>query len=329
MLRLRRPAVLASADGVACCALSKPEPAGSTRPPVRALATGLVDYAGLFPPAQLGMSDAMRNYAEYLRGPHSWILGRFVIPVARLDEFDALSAELLSSGEGSVAWKLAALAGDDPAADVQAALKFNCRHWQGSELGHAIIDTIEMRAQAGVDMPAERTAVPDFFTVYVEAASGMPAAAVDVAERSGARAKIRMGGVTGDAFPAPHDVIDFLAACAARRVAFKATAGLHHLIRSEYPLTYESGSSLARMYGFLNVFIAAAALYAGASRDNAHDILMESDLNAFSFSAAGIAWRGLVISTDDVASAREFAASFGSCSFREPVDEMLAAGLIG
>ncbi len=326
---MRRAAVLVFADGAACCALSKPEPAGSTRPPVRALATGLVDYAGLFPPAQLGMSDAMRNYAEYLRGPHSWILGRFVIPIARLGEFDAASAELLSSGEGSVAWKLAALASDDLAADVQAALKFNCRHWQGSELGHAIIDTIEMRVQAGLDPAMARAAVPDFFTLYLEAAGGKPAAIADSAEGFGVRAKIRMGGVTGDAFPAATDVIDFLAACAARRLPFKATAGLHHLIRSEYPLTYESDSKRAAMYGFLNVFIAAAALYAGASRDIAHDILMESDLNAFSLGDTGITWRGLVISTDDISGAREFAASFGSCSFREPVDEMLAAGLIG
>lgn len=275
------------------------------------------------------MSEAMRNYSEYLRGPHAWILGRFVIPIARLAEFDAVSADLLSNGEGSSAWRLAALAGDDLAADVQAALKFNCRHWQRSELGHAIIDTIEVRAQPGVDPELARAAVPDFFTLYLETASGNPAAILESVQRSGARAKIRMGGVTGDAFPAPGSVIDFLAACAAGRLAFKATAGLHHLIRSEYPLTYESGSERAAMYGFLNVFAAAAALYAGASPDNAHDILMESDLNAFRFDAAGITWRGLVISTDEILSARDYSASFGSCSFREPVDELLAAGLIG
>lgn len=308
--------------------MSKPEPAGLTQPPIRALVTGLVDYAGLFPPAQLGMPEAMRNYSEYLRGRHAWMLGRFVIPIARLGEFDAVSSDLLPSGDGSTPWRLAGLAGDDPAADAQAALSFNCRHWQGSELGHAIIDTLEMRAQPGSDPVLLRAAVPDFFTVYIEASSGSAVPLLESVGRSGARAKMRMGGVTGDAFPAPGDVTDFLAACADARLAFKATAGLHHLIRSEYPLTYDSGSKKAAMYGFLNVFLAASALFAGASRDSAQAILMESDLNAFRFGDAGITWRGLVISTDDISRARDHAVSFGSCSFREPVDELQAAGLI-
>ena len=91
--------------------MSKPSPTGRTSTSVRVLATGLVDYAGLFPPAQLGMTEAMRNYAAYLQGPHAWILGRFVVPVARLAEFDAISGELLPSGEGSAPWRIAALAG--------------------------------------------------------------------------------------------------------------------------------------------------------------------------------------------------------------------------
>ena len=57
--------------------------AGAT---VRALMTGAIDYAGLFPPAGLTMPDAVARFAEYRRGPHAWMLGRFVVPVARLGE---------------------------------------------------------------------------------------------------------------------------------------------------------------------------------------------------------------------------------------------------
>ncbi|MEX2325390.1 MAG: hypothetical protein WD553_01255, partial [Gemmatimonadaceae bacterium] len=145
---------------------------------------------------------------------------------------------------------------------------------------------------------------------------------------AGARAKIRMGGVTADAFPAPDDVVAFLAACAERRLAFKATAGLHHAVRAEYPLTYESGSQRVTMYGFLNVFLAAAALLAGAKADEARAILLESDLSAFRFDDGGVTWRERRLSTEALARSRELATSFGSCSFREPVDELLAAGLI-
>jgi len=54
---------------------------------IQALLTGLIDYAGLYPPAKLPMDEAVDNYAEYLRSPQAWLLGRFVCPVSRLEEF--------------------------------------------------------------------------------------------------------------------------------------------------------------------------------------------------------------------------------------------------
>ena len=54
--------------------------------PFRALLSGIVDYAGLFPPAGLDMATAVRNYADYRDDDASWMLGRFVAPAAKLDE---------------------------------------------------------------------------------------------------------------------------------------------------------------------------------------------------------------------------------------------------
>ncbi len=48
---------------------------------------GLVDYAGLFPPARLDMSSAVENYALYRSETLAWMLGRFICPAARLAEF--------------------------------------------------------------------------------------------------------------------------------------------------------------------------------------------------------------------------------------------------
>lgn len=308
--------------------MSKSIPSEATPASVRALVAGLVDYAGLFPPAQLGMAEAMAAYAEYLRGPHAWMLGRFVVPIARLAEFDAHAAGLLAHGGDSTPWRLAALAGDDLPHDMQRALEFNCRHWQGSETGHAVIDTIEMRAPAAADPAKLRAAVPDFFTLYVEVPAASVASMLELIRQAGARGKIRMGGVTPDVFPSPDDVIEFMARCIGAGVAFKATAGLHHLIRAEYPLTYERDSARASMYGFLNVFLAAAALVRGAQQKDARSILMESDLSAFEFEDSRVTWREVELGTDEIARARELATSYGSCSFREPVDELLAAGLV-
>lgn len=54
--------------------------------PIRALLSGLIDYAGMFPPASLSLEDALNRYVVHLTTPESWIVARFICPVARLDE---------------------------------------------------------------------------------------------------------------------------------------------------------------------------------------------------------------------------------------------------
>lgn len=156
-----------------------------------------------------------------------------------------------------------------------------------------------------------------------------PGAFVEIADLSlldgiaarGLRAKIRTGGITPDAFPAIGNIAEFLRACKAKGVAFKATAGLHHPLRCVKPLTYEPNAPTGTMHGFLNVFLAAALL------DHADAILAETDPRAFSFDDGGANWRGHRVSTPDlIAMRRTFATSFGSCSFEEPIGDLRALG---
>jgi hypothetical protein len=124
--------------------------------------------------------------------------------------------------------------------------------------------------------------------------------------RRGLRAKIRTGG---DAVPSIEQVADFLRACKATGVAFKATAGLHHPIRN------------GAMHGFVNVFVAAAMV------DHAEEILREEDATAFRFADDKVEWREQEVSADDLAKTRKtFALSFGSCSFEEPIDDLKELG---
>src|SRR5580700_4575402 len=62
-------------------------------PSVRAAFGSLIDYAGLFPPAALPLAQAQAEYRDARRGPHAWMLGRFIIPAATLatltETFDA------------------------------------------------------------------------------------------------------------------------------------------------------------------------------------------------------------------------------------------------
>ena len=41
----------------------------------------LIDYAGLFPPANLSLEAAINNYRNYINSDDSWMLGPFVLPV--------------------------------------------------------------------------------------------------------------------------------------------------------------------------------------------------------------------------------------------------------
>ena len=154
--------------------------------------------------------------------------------------------------------------------------------------------------------------------VYVEIAD---LNLLDAIKRHGQRAKIRTGGITPDAFPAIENVAEFLRACKAKGVAFKATAGLHHPMRCVRPLTYEPNAPLGTMHGFLNVFLAAALL------DHADEVLAEEDPHAFSFDDDGASWRGHRVSTEElIAMRRDFATSFGSCSFEEPIGDLKELG---
>jgi hypothetical protein len=209
--------------------------------------------------------------------------------------------------------------------------KFNTRHSSRSRAGRAVIDVAEMKATTMDEIGYQRRDLPASFTSYFEIPiSGDVSLLVKKIAQVGARAKVRTGGVTPEAFPPAGAVVDFMVACQREAVPFKATAGLHHAVRSEYRLTYEAGSPKWMMYGFLNVFIAAATLYSGESEQTALAVLEETDSSAFRFEDDTIEWRGKRITTHQILASRaEFAISFGSCSFREPVDELahLARGV--
>jgi len=74
----------------------------------RALLTELIDYAGLFPPAELDMAAAVQNYAAYRQSEQAWMLARFVVPVTGLAEFEQAAAGLLPVTETDNPWRLSA-----------------------------------------------------------------------------------------------------------------------------------------------------------------------------------------------------------------------------
>src|SRR5581483_4489721 len=105
--------------------------------------------------------------------------------------------------------------------------------------------------------------------------------------------------------------------------------GLHHPVRSVRPLTYAGDSPRAPMHGFLNVFCAAALAYHGGEQSAVAELLDETDPAALEFTDTGLNWKGRHLSASQIHSARrEFAHSFGSCSFEEPVSDLRELGLL-
>ena len=140
-------------------------------------------------------------------------------------------------------------------------------------------------------------------------------------------AKIRTGGTTVDAFPRTASIARFVRRCLEAGVAFKATAGLHHPLRAEYRLTYEPHAPCGTMFGYLNVFLATALAVAGAPDEDIARVLEETDVGALVATDEQIAWRDRVLGAADLREARRWIRSFGSCSFREAVDELSALPL--
>jgi hypothetical protein len=278
----------------------------------------LIDYAGLFPPAGLDMLTSTRNYASYRSGKYAWALGRLIVPVARLTEFSAALMEV-GSDEQLTPWLLGALSTGDAQQDARLI--------SGLDKRVAVVDVLESKAANLAEVHKLLSAVPPKTTLYVEFPLKNCRQMIPALKEGNARAKIRTGGVTADAIPSVEQVAEFLAACAEAKVPFKATAGLHHPLRSVQQLTYEPGSASALMNGFINVFVAAIIAYYGATEEKVLAVLNEQDPTAFRWSRHALAWRDQELSAEQIREAREnVAIGFGSCSFTEPIADLLDLG---
>jgi hypothetical protein len=292
---------------------------------LRVLLTELIDYAGLFPPAALDMKTAVENYARYRHGDCAWMLGRFVLPASRLAEFE----KHLPDREDEP-WRLSVLVGPKLEDDMTSLEAFGARCEKP-----AVIDCVETKVTSGDDVKEAHARIGTATMTYYEAplTSELPRV-LDEIKSVGGRAKIRTGGLTAEAFPAKEAITNFLIECANRELAFKATAGLHHPLRCIKPFTYEANSPSGVMHGFLNVFLAAASVYAWHKgrvattniAPHAQYILEMMTPPRFADSRVGEPVHVSASLLREVR--RDFAISFGSCSFEEPVADLRAFNLL-
>jgi len=183
---------------------------------------GLVDYAGLFPPASLDMTAAVDEYAAHLVEKEAWMLGRFIVPAGRLAELKTACAKYLDDGQE---WAFSLLVGgrDNAAGALATAEAQGAAATAFAERfsGRARIEILE----APIPVDASGTDVPGFLQryaaafaaaglqgreLYLEVLPGVDDARVLEAINALAAfesrfsrigAKLRCGGVTPEAFP--------------------------------------------------------------------------------------------------------------------------------
>jgi hypothetical protein len=291
---------------------------------VRTLFSEVIDYAGLFPPSQLSMAEAVMNYAGYRNTDYSWMLGRFVTPVSRLEEFYEI-AQQFTPKKGEEPWRLSGLAGEDIYETIKAVKNFNAMR------PGFVCDALEVKANTVSKIENTVSYLPEGIDAYFEIArNNMLGELVSALAFKKQRAKIRTGGVRGEDFPSSKEIIRFVRTCLAANVPFKATAGLHHPIRCFKPLTYAKNAPKGTMHGFINVLIMTA--FAGESyRVGFLEEIMEEEFEeVFTFDEGGVRWRDEYFLDNEHLDLvrRKGMIAFGSCSFDEPVEDLRALGLL-
>jgi hypothetical protein len=302
---------------------------------LRTLLAGILDYAGLFPPAQLPLEQAVRNYAQYRQGSDRWMLGRFICPAARLADLAALGPTVQASDPP---WPLSALGrGGASRADFTHGLDADLRDraaFAQAHSGLATVDVLELRLPADADAAlvdetvARLATLPPGVAGYLELAPSPDwetRASAFIAALGRRRAsrplgfKLRCGGLDASAFPSAERIAFVLQLCAEHAVPLKATAGLHH------PLPRFNPALKATMHGFVNLFAAGVFRSLGPLEDATLVRLLRDDQpDHFSFGDS-LRWGDLSATADQVARARQTAVvSFGSCSFDEPRDDLRA-----
>src|SRR6266436_9024332 len=298
---------------------------------LQALLATSIDYAGMFPPSSLDLESALRNQAEYVRSPDAWMLGAFVLPVEQF----AAGRQLLSQFDPAHALRVAALGPKTENADgfldaldeADAAIRslssnvdlVSISHLE-MFLPHDVDSGLLQEAKSIVgDLPAFWGASPDraqeTIALLAEHNSDTDLATFGY--------KLRTGGVTADAFPISAQIAHALVAPATHQLLIKFTAGLHH------PIRQFRDEVKTKMHGFLNVL--GAAVLAAEHRWNAHQtsiMLDDESSHSFSFTEDFLAWREWKISTERLQYRRKFVASFGSCSFDEPREDLRVLNLL-
>jgi hypothetical protein len=273
------------------------------------LFAGLIDDAALFPPGNAPMPVAVDDHRRHRAAWYAPLVGPFLCPASRVGELAAqidlpLAVRLvIDTGAGGIGPAVDAIAADD-----RLVLR-------GVEVPLPPDAAVESARRVMAALDAAMGGPDDEEPAYVEPARA-PGwhQALEVIAESGYRAKLRTGGPTADALPTEAEIAQFVIACLDLGIPFKCTAGLHRAARH----TAADGSE---QHGFLNILAAVAACLDGGDDQAAVAVLEDRD-------GAALAARLKSLDDRSATQLRRWFTSYGSCSVREPLDDLIALDLI-
>jgi hypothetical protein len=315
-------------------------------PCAKSLLDGIIDYAGLFPPAKLAMNEAFARFVAHRSSDDGWMLARFVCPAARLEELEPL-IENAEPSQPSITVSVLGSGGEDLESFLESVNQDE-RVLAGfsDRLGDkVVVDAFEVRLpeaggaavavnQAWIRLSKRGTrALTPYFEVSLlgEWRPRLPAAAAAVRDTdrnagAGLRVglKIRCGGLEADAIPEITAVAAAIATCRATGVPLKATQGLHH------PYRHHDPELDTEVHGFINLFAASALAHVhDLPVKTLIEVVAETDPEAFVVEPERLAWRDFEATANQIAEARRAVlTSFGSCSFSEPRDDLRSLGIV-
>lgn len=315
----------------------------------------IIDYAGLFPPANLSLDTSLQKYNNYRNSDDAWMLSRYIIPAGRLHDLAPYGDKLFSEGEPyafSILGTRTETIADyrDHLQEIVGALEqFHDEH------GNRVkTDVLELKLPREAIFASDAELLADTYQETARHFGDADELPGDIffegifdknwkkeialilesmnryndssssENRVSAGFKLRCGGVEASMFPSLEQVAFTLNKVREHNLALKCTAGLHH------PIRHFDHSLKTKMHGFFNVFGGAMLGYAhDFSDEQMQKVIKEEDREQFIFTDSGFRWKDYEVSTEEIKELRDVAlTSFGSCSFDEPREDLQRLGLL-
>ena len=299
---------------------------------VKALFESLIDYAGVFPPASLGLKVAVDNYLAYRDREYSWVLSRLLATAPQICELPSLIPDNLGNpiplslitktpaeDLHKIEQALLALRHRVTLASIEVTLNYN----------EDLSEQINQVTHSVASLATENTRPFIYFEViYGDEWKNRVRRLLAELRRASTTSlnstgfKLRCGGLP-QSFPTPSDIAFALHETASSQVPIKFTAGLHHpFYRRALNGVVEETS-----HGYFNVFFAALMAHTrGCSLSYLERVITESTSTP-AVSNDRIMWLDSAISAEEIRNTRATRViSFGSCSFDEPILDAVQNG---